>query len=45
MKKKCPLKMWPKNCGNINVKTVQRAKKVAITELASLIFGIDGVKI
>lgn len=37
--------MWLKSFGNINVKTVQRTKKVAIMELAALLFGIDGVKI
>ena len=34
-----------KKLGNINRKTVDRAKKVALIELAALIFGIDGVKL
>lgn len=34
-----------KKLGNINRKTVDRAKKVALIELAALVFGIDGVKL
>lgn len=34
-----------KKLGDVSLKTVERTKKVALTEMTALLFGIDGVKL